>query len=434
MSAMSMSHLVEAIADLGRSYLEGPLNRSLLRNIENLCQSLREEKGEAAATAIAREVVNAFNAMRREEKLEFLEMLQNDFSPNPEAVLIAAKSYVRNGDIRSLRNLAQAVESPVQAFLRLLNMVPGGTETIIAMRNLVLEEIKNKPQLEFLDADFEHLLASWFNRGFLTFQRIDWNTPAVILEKLMQHEAVHEIKGWEDLRRRLADDRRCFAFFHPVLPNEPIIFIEVALTKGIAREIQPVLEMPPQHQKKDPADTAIFYSISNCQSGLKGIHFGSFLIKQVVDTISAELPKIKTYSTLSPIPGFRNWLEKVFLLKKSNELTEDELKILKEPLWFNSESNLEDLKGTLTKLCAQYLVNEKKNHRPRDPVARFHLGNGAEIEQINWLGDTSRRGMEQSAGLMVNYLYNTSHIVANHENYVNDGKIAVSSKIKKLLS
>jgi len=329
--------------------------------------------------------------------------------------------------------LSRSVEPPRLELLRLLNIAPGGTSAIIRMRELLLQEIKQKPELASLDYDFYHVLSSWFNRGFLQFQQVDWHTPAVILEKLIAYEAVHEIKGWRDLRRRLAEDRRCFAFFHPVLPNEPLIFVEVAFTKGIATKIQPLLSLKQNPSGKTEPDTAIFYSISNCQDGLKGISFGNFLIKQVVDSISRELPGIKIFSTLSPIPRFTQWLHEEYLRQKSLIFSAEEIDLLSAEGWHSDTNQRQRLRKKLTRLCAQYLTREKKGNRPYDPVTRFHLGNGAEIEAINWEADLSERGLKESAGFMVNYRYEPSRIIANHEAYVNDGRIAISAKVKKLL-
>ena len=266
----------------------------------------------------------------------------------------------------------------------------------------------------------------------LQFERIDWSTPAIILEKLIAYEAVHEIHGWEDLRRRLADDRRCFGFFHPALPDEPLIFVEVALTKGLAGKIHGLIEPAADDRKDGKPDTAIFYSISNFQEGLAGISFGNFLIKQVADAVQSELPDIRQFATLSPVPGFRKWLDDVLVRSTPDYLNEDEIDLLHRSDWRHNQLIREPLKPALMRLCARYLIDEKHDQRPFDPVARFHLGNGASVERLNWSADLSEKGIDQSAGVMINYLYDSDEIVSNHEAYVRDSVIASSSAVTRL--
>lgn len=401
--------------------------------MKQLCQTLLSRKGEASGTALAKDVVDAFNRMSIDERKGFLEILTEDFGPDAEAISDAATGFLKDRDFESMQVLAKSLDSPRADLIRMINFAPGGIAAIIKMRELVLADLKQEKTFLPLEADLFHLLSSWFNRGFLDFQQINWDTPAAILEKIIAYEAVHEIKGWRDLRRRLAEDRSCFAFFHPALHHEPLIFVQVAFTKGIARKIQPLLSESEEKISSSQADTAIFYSISNAQRGLKGISFGNFLIKQVVDHISKEMPEIKTYSTLSPIPKFRKWLEKYYTNRKDSVFTEEEKTLITKPNWFADEDIRKQLKKTLTRVCANYLVLEKKGQQPYDPVTRFHLGNGAEIENVNWEADISEHGIEQSFGLMVNYKYTPSHIVSNHEAYVNEGKICHSSKVKKLI-
>jgi malonyl-CoA decarboxylase len=307
----------------------------------------------------------------------------------------------------------------------MLNMGPDGTASIIAMREDLRELLGANPHLKPVDGDLLHLLQSWFNRGFLQLERISWKTPAFILEKLIAYEAVHEIQDWEDLHRRLADDRRCFAFFHPALPDEPLIFVEVALTKGLANSIQELLLAPiPMSEFQFKPDAAIFYSINNCQPGLAGVSFGDFLIKQVTDSLAEEIPSLKQYATLSPIPGFRKWLNE----QNFSETERASLSRLDDPTVYK-----DDLKPLLMHLCASYLLNAKRGDEPRDPVARFHLRNGASLEQINWLGDRSEKGFRESAGLLVNYLYDRKAVARNHELYVNDNEIVHSSAVEQLV-
>ena len=297
---------------------------------------------------------------------------------------------------------------------------------------MILSNLAAHPELKEFERDLKHLLSSWFNRGFLQFEKIDWRTPAVVLEKLIAYEAVHEIQGWDDLRRRLADDRRCFGFFHPALPDEPLIFVEVALTQGLAGQIHELIDSAPEPDTASTADSAIFYSISNCQASLAGISFGNFLINQVADEIQKELPQITQYATLSPIPDFRAWLDDKLVKDTPEFLSEDDKDLLMRSDWRENELNRQPLKPALMRLCAGYLIEEKSRNRARDPVARFHLGNGASVERINWAADLSHKGIDQSAGMMVNYLYDRSQIVSNHEAYVREGVIASSSAVTKL--
>ena len=297
------------------------------------------------------------------------------------------------------------------------------------MRRRLLRELKSHPQWAGIDADLYHLLSSWFNRGFLTLQRIEWRTPALVLEKLMQYEAVHEIQGWRDLHRRLESDRRCFAFFHPALPDEPIIFIEVALTKGMSDKVQPLLDLDSAVVDPVGADAAIFYSITNCQEGLRGISFGNFLIKQVAEDLGREFPRLKTFATLSPIPGFRKWLaETTDSVPELAELA----RTLSKADWFENAGQDAGLRAELMRLCAYYLQRAKQANEPADSVARFHLGNGARMERLNWLADSSKAGVARSAGLMVNYVYRLKDVERNHEAYANKHVVVASPSLALL--
>jgi malonyl-CoA decarboxylase len=333
-------------------------------------------------------------------------------------------------------------------------MGPAGTALLVGMRALLLTQLRRHRELKPLDADLKHLLSSWFNRGFLELRRIDWDTPAAILEKLIAYEAVHEIAGWADLRRRLAPDRRCFAFFHPALANEPLIFVEVALTRGMASAIAPLLqdEVRPNGGGSSGGrpDTAIFYSISNCQPGLRGVSFGNLLIKQVVEGLQAELPGLKRFATLSPVPGFRRWLERRVAGGARGLLRDEERAAIKAaagrpgakgafrallaaPEFPEEAAIAAALEAPLMRLCAEYLTAENGGKGPDDPVARFHLGNGARLERINWRANVARRGLDESYGLMVNYLYDPATIEANHEAFLHAGTVARSAAIDALL-
>jgi malonyl-CoA decarboxylase len=295
------------------------------------------------------------------------------------------------------------------------------------MRRLLLGGIREHPAWRAIDGDLLHLLRSWFNRGFIRLERIDWRTAAIVLEKLIEYEAVHAIQGWHDLRRRLEGDRRCFAFFHPQLPDEPLIFIEVALTRGMSAHVQPLLDVKSPVAAAANADCAMFYSITNCQEGLRGISFGNLLIKQVADDLQREFPHLKRFATLSPIPGFRKWLA----AQSSEEGEARRLEALQDAAWHLGEVP-EALQKLLLRRCAQYLLQAKQDLEPLDPVARFHLGNGAALERINWLGDTSEQGMARSAGLMVNYVYHLEDLERNHDRYFRDHHVVASSAVEKL--
>jgi len=300
----------------------------------------------------------------------------------------------------------------------------------------MLRGLKLHPAWSAIDADLLHLFRSWFNRGFLRLERIDWRTPAIVLEKLIEYEAVHAVQGWRDLRRRLEGDRRCFAYFHPQLRDEPLIFIEVALTRGMSAHVQPLLDINAPVAGPARADTAIFYSITNCQEGLRGISFGNLLIKQVAEDLKSEFPHLKQFATLSPIPGFRRWLDgteaRVRLSVGPNaEQRLAMLAAIETPGWQAGEVP-EDLQKLLMRLCAWYLLHARQDAEPLDPVARFHLGNGAALERLNWLGDTSESGMARSAGMMVNYVYRLADVERNHERYFAQHDVVASRAVTKL--
>ena len=434
MAPTFVTQLFNSIADTGRELLDLRGDKKRNNSIKGLCRDLLTQKGEASGMALARDAVAAWNTLTEEEKLDFLYFLNEEMAPDQVEIEKAVAAYHKQADAKNYKALTTAIEAPRQELMRRLNFAPGGTAAIVAMRKFLVGHLRTNPELKAVDSDLQHLLSSWFNRGFLTLERIDWRTPAVVLEKLIEYEAVHEIDGWDDLRRRLDKDRRCFAFFHPALPDEPLIFVEVALVKGLASAIPPLLARETERGDPTKADTAIFYSISNCQDGLKGISFGNFLIKQVVAELSAELPNLKHFATLSPIPGFMRWLNGVqgavagMHFKELREIRD----LISEKGWQQNPEIVEKVKGPLEHLCAHYLVNEKSGERPLDPVTRFHLGNGARLEQLNWLGDDSENGMKQSAGLLVNYYYSLRDIEKNHEAYANERKVVASSAIQSL--
>ena len=405
------------------------------RNVIALCHSLLSERGEVSGAILAREALSAYEALPANGLQPFCDMLAEEFSPDPAQIERAATNYQRYPDPTNLIALQRAVEAPRQELFRRLNIAAGGTAVLVDFRSRLLRDLKSNPRWLSIDADLAHLLASWFNRGFLRLDRIDWHTPAIILEKLIEYEAVHEIAGWQDLQRRLAADRRCFAFFHPALPDEPLIFIEVALTDRISESVRPLLD--PDAAELDPAraDCAIFYSITNCQEGLRGISFGNLLIKQVVHELSLEFPRLQHFATLSPIPDFRSWLtdvESEIAATAGGGETLALLRHLQDPGWATNPETASRLRPLLMSLCAYYLTEAKKDSDPLDPVARFHLGNGARIAQLNYLADTSHSGLERSAGLMVNYLYRLDDVENNHQAYAIEHRVVASHTVKRL--
>jgi malonyl-CoA decarboxylase len=435
MSGISVRNWISSIADRGRELLDLPLSipQDKFQRLSALCKDLVSQKGEARGTALAREVVRGWHDLPVEDHLKFFEMLQNDFSANRNAVLKAADAYKEDPNEANLAALTQVSEPARQELLRRINMAPGGTRAIVDMREALLGQLKENRHLEPLNSDMQHLLTSWFNRGFLELRHIDWDTSAAILEKLIRYEAVHEIQGWDDLRRRLATDRKCFAFFHPAIPDDPLIFVEVALVHGLADSVQALLAPEIDETAPKKANTAIFYSISNCQAGLRGISFGNFLIKQVVEELMREFPQLEQFATLSPIPGFMGWLRT--RQKSKNDDADKAAEILaamKDDSWVNDPAVADKLKRPAMQLCARYLSQAKRGKSPLDPTARFHLGNGARLERLNWLGDTSAKGLRQAGGMMVNYAYHLDNIERNHEALVNDGKIAVSRSVQQL--
>ncbi|KIN13335.1 malonyl-CoA decarboxylase [Vreelandella titanicae] len=407
------------------------------------CQKLLESDGEASSIALASRALAIYQRLSPVEKSSFFARLTTDFAAEPGPIDAAYLAYQEVRDNQSLQRLFEACEPRRQELFRRLNLASDGTYELVKMREDLLALLREQPELAAIDDDFAHLFGSWFNRGFLMLKRIDWNTPASILEKIIRYEAVHEIQDWDDLRRRLdARDRRCFAFFHPAIGDEPLIFVEVALHKGLPSRIQPILSGESSGNSSgnrkaidepEDADTAAFFGISNCQTGLRGISFGNFLIKQVVQELSQELPQLKYFVTLSPVPGFAQWLQEQRDDEQLPASLRQSLKGLETPGWHQNKTREEQLKAAIRPLAARYLIEEKNRHGlPLNPVARFHLGNGAELHRINWLGDISEKGFKQAAGLMVNYLYVLDDIERNHENYTAKATVACSSEVRDL--
>ncbi|GIL38183.1 malonyl-CoA decarboxylase [Roseiterribacter gracilis] len=409
--------LVDQVAERSRRLLGStPAGDDPVTQAEGLARRLLSETGEASGTLLATALCDAWRAMDADQSNRFLTRLAVGFSPDPESLAAAARAYLADATPATAMRLNEVSEPPRQELLRRMNMAEGGTATIVRLRERVLERLRDAPELAPLEADLRHLLGSWFNRGFLQIERIDWSTPAMILEKLIRYEAVHAIRGWDDLRRRLESDRRCFAFFHPALPDEPLIFVEVALTDGIAEAIAPLLA--PRVGDVDPAkaNTAIFYSISNCQPGLRGISFGNFLIKQVVADLRAELPNLTRFATLSPVPGLARALKA-------------EADPALAPLFADGARVDESYDEKLRRAAARWLVGQAQ-----DPVAKFHLSNGARLERIHARADLSEKGLRESFGVMVNYLYDPSSIEANHEAFVARRDVPHGAEVEALLA
>ena len=433
-----LQELLNTVAERGRQLLPASL-RGGKDDITDVAQALVSVRGEASGVAIARHILDTYRELSTGERRDFFRFLAETIKPDDTLVRGAAQAYLADGGVEALTRLQEAVESPLQEFFRRLNLAPGATAEIVAMRRDLLTMLPGEPSLDTVDNDLMHLLYSWFNRGFLVLRRIDWQTPAAILEKIIHYEAVHEIQGFEDLRRRLdPTDRRCFAFFHPSLVDEPLIFVEVALTDEVPQSIQTVLNEERKGAGGRPLPTvAVFYSISNCQEGLKGISFGNFLIKQVVEELAREQPQLKTFVTLSPVPGFARWLSSTMADDTAGVVSETDrvaLQVLADPGWTEEPEEDEGLKDTISALAAHYfLIAKARDGRPIDPVARFHLGNGARLERINWQGDVSEKGLRESHGVMVNYRYDLKEIEKNHEAYANSATVAAARPVRQLL-
>jgi CoA:oxalate CoA-transferase len=414
-----------------------------------LAEALMSERGEVLGTVIANDLVRLVRQASGAERFEFYTLLSRRFNPDPARVRAATDVWRAKPTAENLATLAAAVESPRQELFRRMNMAPDGTATLVKLREHLGVQLADHPEFQTTEADLKHLLASWFNRGFLELRRISWATPAVILEKLIAYEAVHAIDGWGDLRRRLANDRRCFGFFHPSLPDEPLIFVEVALVNEMSGRIAPIIRAPMPAETGPEADTAIFYSISNCQPGLRGISFGNFLIKQVAADLAKELPGLRTFATLSPMPGFRRWLENpetdiaAQLPKALAERIQKEagntasLADAVRKLASMQHGETSSQQGVVTRemllrLGARYLTGHAQARGVSDPVARFHLGNGARIERVNWMGDAAEKGIRESFGLMVNYGYDLKLVERNHESFANGRGVAMSDEVAAL--
>jgi malonyl-CoA decarboxylase len=404
-------------------------------DIDDLLARLMGNTGEVSAIVAARELLDMYKGLDDEAKKEFFFNIEKNFNAAPASVKLAFDTFDIDPSSTNLNRLNHAAEPRRVELLRRLNQTPGATHDLVDMRKDLLGLLRDHPELSAVDENFMHLFRSWFSRGFLLLQTIDWSTSAAILNRIIRYEAVHAIKDWDDLRSRVdRPNRRCFAFFHPALTDEPLIFVEVALSNEIPGSIDSILNDTAEGDV-DPAKftTATFYSISNCQPGLKNISFGNFLIKQVVQELKADFPSIKQFVTLSPIPGFKRWLDSDADAETGTDSVElVELKTKMRSLDIVAE-NVADHEEAIRKLVLNYLLLAKKGKYPLDPVARFHLGNGAQVHQIHASADLSDKGLAQSYGTMVNYLYDLRYIERNHEQYVTEGNIEFNDKLKASL-
>ena len=423
-----------------------------LSRVNNAVKRMISERGESNAVSMADDVVNGYRKLSKDQHVTFFTFLFEKLNPDTDLVMTAAQNFAADSNARNYIRLQRVVESPRQELFRRLNRASEGTAAVVQMRRDLLQVLDKKPELTAVDFDMRHLLSSWFNPGFLKMHRVDWKSPAEVLEKLIQHEAVHAIDGWDDLRRRLQPDRRCFAFFHPQLPNEPLIFVEVALLPEVPAVIAPLVDKKAEtNDQVSQFKVAAFYSISNCEPGLRGVSMGNFLIKRVAEQLHAEFPGLKTFVTLSPIPGFMDWV--VAGANLGQGVPEDRLKPAIKATRDQALATLKlDSQSWAERLSAGWhpdQASEKENEalmslasiylglastgRDGNPVAKFHLGNGAKLHQINWAGDLSRKGLRQSAGLMVNYLYDLSAVEDNHERFAN-GEVIFSRTVSKLMT
>jgi len=441
MNVSFFGELLQSISDRGRALIDRARDRRVelsarTDSLVDLCEELLSRRGEASGVALARDILSRYAELKTGPRVAFFESLATRFGADHQEVDRAIEAWRNDPTDSTATAVHLAAEPRRQELFRRLNLAPGGTAALVRMREHLLDVLERREDLRAVDADFGHLFSSWFNRGFLVLRRIDWSTPANILEKLIRYEAVHRIRGFDDLRRRIDPrDRRCYAFFHPAMVDEPLIFVEVALTQGIAGAIGPILAA--ERDIVEKPDTAVFYSISNCQRGLAGVSFGHFLIKQVVEDICKETPAPSTFVTLSPVPGFAGWLARERKTEVSVVLTEDDKAVLANldsEGWWEKPQVREPMREPLMRAAAWYFVNAKNSRgMPVDSVARFHLGNGARLEMMHWLADDSEHGIAQSCGLMVNYRYELSEIEKNHEAYAERRSIAASSAIKRLV-
>jgi len=436
------SEMLQSIAERSRALIKRerrePAHERSASLIE-LCEALLSGRGEASGVALAQEILASYAELTTGPRIAFFEALATTFGHDKGRIEKAVIAWQNSPSDATAAELNHASEPRRLELFRRLNLAPGGTKALVRMREQLLDAMDHRrDELAAVDKDFVHLFSSWFNRGFLVLRRIDWSTSAAILEKIIRYEAVHEIRDWEDLRRRIdPPDRRCYAFFHPALVDEPLIFVEVALTREIAGAIGPILSDKREPVEPQRATTAVFYSITNCQRGLAGVSFGHFLIKQVVEEVSREVPRVGTFVTLSPAPNFADWLKRERGNTNSDAIDDhdrDALAVLDDENWWQSPDLADQVREPLLRAAAWYYMRARNGRGlPVDSVARFHLGNGARLERLDFLGDTSERALKQSYGLMVNYLYDLDYIERNHEAYAQQRAIVASSAVTRLV-
>jgi malonyl-CoA decarboxylase len=436
--------MLQTIADRGRALISRERRESAPKRsagLVELCDALLSGRGEASGVALAREILERYDDLTIGPRIAFFEALATTFGHDGPGIEAAIAAWRQSPSDKTAAELHEASEPRRLELFRRLNLAPGGTAALVRMREDLMDAMDHREDLAVIDNDFIHLFSSWFNRGFLVLRRIDWSTPAMILEKIIRYEAVHEIRDWDDLRRRIdPPDRRCYAFFHPAMVDEPLIFVEVALARGIPAAIAPILSDKREEIEPSRATTAAFYSITNCQRGLAGVSFGHFLIKQVVEELSREVPRVSSFVTLSPAPNFAAWLRRERANEASVVIDEHDREALAaldhdgSKWWLDSET-AENIREPLLRAAAWYYVRGRNSRGlPIDAVARFHLGNGARLERLNWPGDTSERSIKQSYGLMVNYLYDLGYIEKNHEAYAQQHAVVASSAVTRLVT
>jgi malonyl-CoA decarboxylase len=440
-NASFFSDMLQSIADRSRALIRRERRepaRDRLDGLIELCEALLSGRGEASGVALANEILGDYAALTTGPRVAFFESLARTFGYDNSRIEAAIAAWRQSQSADDAAELHRASEPRRLELFRRLNLAPGGTAALVHMREQLMDAMDHRDDLAVIDNDFVHLFSSWFNRGFLVLRRIDWSTSASILEKIIRYEAVHEIRDWEDLRRRIdLPDRRCYAFFHPALVDEPLIFVEVALTREIPDAIAPILSDKREMVDPERATTAVFYSITNCQRGLAGVTFGHFLIKQVVEEVRREWPRISTFVTLSPAPNFAEWLTRERANEASIAIDTDDreaLRALDRPNWWLDEQLVEVIGEPIMRAAAWYYVRARNRRGlPVDSVARFHLGNGARLQRLNWIADTSERALEQSYGLMVNYLYDLDYIEENHEAYAQQHVVVASTGVTRLV-
>ena len=432
----NLKQIISSIADAGQKlFSKKNIKENDLDSILSLCDDLISHKGAAFGITVARDITKLYQVLAPENKLLFFKRINEKYKASFKEVDEAINHYKISPNEKTLANLFKSSEGKRRELFRRMNMAPNGTSIIVGLREDLLKILKVNKDLGALDDDLRHLFKAWFNPGFLKLEKITWDTKAAVLEKIIKYERVHQMKDMNELKRRLGEDRRFFSYFHPALEDEPIIFVQVALTKGLGKSIQEL--MKPTNNEEKSYDTATFYSISNCQEGLSRVTLGNFLIKRVVYEIQEELPHIKNFGTLSPIPGFADWftyLEEVKIKSILGNIKDQDVSFLKSQDLKIGDSRIIKNKEAITKLVAHYIVNEKNQKGlPINDVSRFHLGNGALVDDIIVNANVSEQGFKRSYGVMVNYLYELKNIEKNHEDYMNNNKVIVSDKIKKYL-